>query len=205
MALSILPDGRIVSGSWDQTVRIWNAISGDCERILEGHSGQVWALSILPDGRIVSGSADKTVRIWNAISGDCERILKGHSGGVNEVRALSGGRLLSKDWDDRCLLWLPVEGGGGGFRSESVSEEEYGRLLLEEDAASVDGSRGGAVLGRIAAGYSVSPQNCVQSGSFGRVFVDEAVQWVVRAGDDVIAVFDVTGRDHWLREVSGGS
>ena len=99
-----------------------------------------------------------------------------------------------------------VEGGGGGFRSESVSKKEYDRLLLEEGVASVDGRRrGGAVLGRVAAGYSVSPQNCVQSGSFGRVFVDEAVQWVVRAGDDVIAVFDGTGRDHWLREVLDGS
>jgi WD40 repeat protein len=186
-------------------VRIWNASSGDCERILKGHSGQVNALSVLPDGRIVSGSDDQTVRIWNASSGDCERILEGHTFGVREVRALSDSRLLSKDWYDNCLLWLPVEGGGGEFRSESVSKEEYDRLLWEEGVASVDGSRGGAVLGRVAAGYSVSPQNCVQSESFGRVFVDEEVQWVVRAGDDVIAVFDVTGRDHWLREVSDGS
>eukprot|EP01036_Dinobryon_divergens_P035216 gene35216-biopygen27835 len=199
-ALCILLDKRIVSGSDDKTVRIWNASSGDCERILKGHSGQVSALCILPDGRIVSGSDDKTVRIWNASSGDCERILEGHLYQVSEVRTLCGGRFLSKDWGGKCLLWLPAEGGGGGFRSESVSEEEYVRLLWEEGVAFVEGR----VLGRVAAGYSVSPQNCVQSGSFGRVFVDESVEWVVRAGDDVIAVFDASGRDHWLREVSDG-
>jgi hypothetical protein len=42
----------------------------------------------------------------------------------------------------------------------------------------------------------------VQSESFGRVFVDEEVAWVVKSGD-VIVVFERNGRDHWFREVSG--
>ena len=37
--MAALPDGRIVSGSDDKTLRIWNSTSGDCEVILEGHSG----------------------------------------------------------------------------------------------------------------------------------------------------------------------
>jgi hypothetical protein len=123
-------------------------------------------------------------------------ILSGHEDWVGEVVALLDGRLLSMDDSDICLLWSPVEGEGGGFRSESVSEGEYGRLC--EGAAS--SSNLGAV-GQVAPGYSVI-QNCVQSESFGRVFVDEAVQWVVKSGD-VIAVFEKNGRDHWFREVSG--
>ncbi len=84
----------------------------------------------------------------------------------------------------------------GGFRSEEVSDEEYYRL--KEGAASSNGG----VVDEVAPGYSVS-QNCVQSESFGRVFVDELnVQWVVKSGD-VIAVFEGNGRDHWFREVLG--
>jgi WD40 repeat protein len=161
-----------------------------------GHEGWVRALSILPDGRIVSGSYDKTLRIWNASKGDCERILSGHKHWVDDVVALSDGRLLSRDYYGHCLLWSPAEEGeGGGFRNESVSEEEYSRL--KEGAASSNGG----VVGRVAPGYSVI-NNCVQSESFGRVFVDEVVQWVVKSGD-VIAVFERNGRDHWFREVSG--
>ena len=104
---------------------------------------------------------------------------------------------MSRDYDyDNCLLWSPAEEGeGGGFRSESVSGVEYSRLKEGAASSNVGG------VGRVAPGYSVI-NNCVQSESFGRVFVDEAVQWVVKSGD-VIAVFEGNGRDHWFREVSG--
>ena len=76
-----------------------------------------------------------------------------------------------------------------------MSYEEFSRL--KEAAASSNGG----VVGRVAPGYSAI-NNCVQSESFGRVFVDEAVRWVVKSGD-VIAVFEGNGRDQWFREVSG--
>ncbi len=109
---------------------------------------------------------------------------------------MSDGRFLSRDEYGNCLLWSSTEEGeGGGFRCESVSKEEYSRL--KEGAASSNGG----MVGRVASGYSVI-NNCVQSESFGRVFVDEEVEWVVKSGD-VIAVFERNGRDHWFREVLG--
>ena len=68
---------------------------------------------------------------------------------------------------------------------------------MKEGAASSNGG----VVGRATSGYSVI-HNCVQSESFGRVFVDEAVEWVAKSGD-VIAVFEGNGRDHWFRELPG--
>ena len=39
-SVSVLPDGCIVSGSYDNTIRIWNLSYGEskCEAILEGHT-----------------------------------------------------------------------------------------------------------------------------------------------------------------------
>ena len=36
--MAVLPDGKIVSGSLDRTIRIWDCDSGDCIKILEGHT-----------------------------------------------------------------------------------------------------------------------------------------------------------------------
>ena len=66
-SVAVSSDGqRIVSGSTDQTVRIWNAQTGEpIGQPLQGHTGPVWSVAISPDGqRIVSGSDDQTVRIW---------------------------------------------------------------------------------------------------------------------------------------------
>lgn len=59
----LIVKNKIVSGSSDNTVRIWN-LQGDCEDILGGHTEPVIHLDQLSDGTIVSGSEDGTIRIW---------------------------------------------------------------------------------------------------------------------------------------------
>jgi WD40 repeat protein len=63
-ALTVLPDGRVVSGSDDKSVRVWD-LAGGTPRVLEGHTDRVLALAALSDGRVVSGSSDNTVRVWS--------------------------------------------------------------------------------------------------------------------------------------------
>ncbi len=68
LAVAFSPDGKqIVSGSYDKTIRIWDATTGETVAgPLEGHTEGVHSVAYSPDGKhIVSGSYDKTIRIWN--------------------------------------------------------------------------------------------------------------------------------------------
>jgi WD40 repeat protein len=61
------PDGsQIISGSYDKTVKVWDASTGSCLHTLEGHGSDVTSVCMSPNGsQIISGSADETVKVWN--------------------------------------------------------------------------------------------------------------------------------------------
>ena len=59
-----LLDGRIVSGSSDWTIKIWNLNDKTCMQTLLGHKSTIFTLAQLPDGRLISGEADKMIYIW---------------------------------------------------------------------------------------------------------------------------------------------
>ena len=86
---------RVCSGSYDRTVRIWNAISGEVLHAIDAHSDRVMAVDCVAwggrgrgGGLVVSGSYDKTCKFWDLESG-CEVgcIASCHTGEVSWLRS----------------------------------------------------------------------------------------------------------------------
>ena len=101
-------DGRYgVSGSVDETVRIWDLLSGKQEKVLTGHSKQVWSVAFLPPGnrQILSASWDATVRLWDAKTGSELRRFA-HNKDVNGLAvSRDGNTMLSASDDHNVYLW----------------------------------------------------------------------------------------------------
>jgi WD40 repeat protein len=110
--VAVLPDDRIVSGSYDNTIKVWNSTTGACELTLFGHSSYVYCLAVLPDGRLVSGSWDTTLKIWNMTTGECEQTLSGHNSFVCWVVYLPDSkRIVSGDHKKSVRVWQCDEHG----------------------------------------------------------------------------------------------
>jgi WD40 repeat protein len=119
----------------DQTVRLWEADSGQEVACLAGHQGTVVALSWSPDGRtLASGSEDETVRLWEVESGRQLARLAGHEHQLWRLSwSLDGRQLRSEDWSGQVLVWDALRGyqlaGQGEFRpppSRAVRTEGIG-------------------------------------------------------------------------------
>jgi hypothetical protein len=63
------PDGRrVVSASFDRTVRVWDAQTGKELHCFLGHRNIITGLDVSPDGtRAVSASHDGTARVWDLV------------------------------------------------------------------------------------------------------------------------------------------
>ena len=107
-SVSFSSDGtRILTGSSDETAKVWDARTGTALLELKGHTGVVTGVSFSPDGtRIVTGSDDGTAKVWDAHTGTHLLDLKGHTGHVSSASfSPDGTRIVTGSWDKTARLW----------------------------------------------------------------------------------------------------
>jgi WD40 repeat protein len=112
--ISVFPDGRIITGSYDNTLVLWNTPLGNKPQkdniIFRGHTDGISCVTTLSNGRIISGSYDNTVKIWNAQTGNCVLTFTEHDQHINRLFALSDGRIISSSNCDTIKNWDSMTG-----------------------------------------------------------------------------------------------
>ena len=125
-SLDFSNDGRyIVSGSGDETMRVWDLTDASCRMITietqttastaptaggsnpQNQDAGVTAVSISPDGSMVAaGSLDSVIRIWDVASGILLDSLRGHRDSVYSVAFTPDGKgIISGSLDKSLKLW----------------------------------------------------------------------------------------------------
>jgi len=106
-------DGRrILSGSGDGTLKLWDSTTGAELLMLEGHSGPVTACAFSPNEKtVLSSSEDGTLKLWRIGSANELATLSGHSGPVRACAFSHRGDQIVSAGDDQSLkLWDPLTG-----------------------------------------------------------------------------------------------
>jgi len=102
----------IASGSFDKTVKIWDASTGTEIKTMAGASSYVNAIAFSPDGKtIAAGTFDQLVIFWDAATGEEMHLLKGHSGGITSVVFSLDGTMIASGSEDKTVkIWDAATG-----------------------------------------------------------------------------------------------
>ncbi|KAI9694181.1 MAG: hypothetical protein M1822_003452 [Bathelium mastoideum] len=117
--IALSPDRRqLASASLDDTIRLWDAVTGQPTHILAAHSDKITSVTFSSDSTLVaSSSCDMTIRLWDAASGQVLQTYKGHNGRVYSVRfSRYSDHLLSASADDTVVLWDTLSGQSMGTK-----------------------------------------------------------------------------------------
>ncbi|KAG9091479.1 hypothetical protein FRC06_000549, partial [Ceratobasidium sp. 370] len=218
-SVAFSPDSRrIVSGSHDGTVRIWDAETGDpVLEPLKGHTDWVTSVAFSPNGRwIVSGSYDKALQIWDAGTGKAVLDpLRGHSARVWSVAFSPDSRYIVSGSEDKTLRIWDAETG------KSVLEPPYGHtdevlsVTFSPDShwivsGSLDNTvriwdaRTGSTAREPLRGHSYGVKSVAFSPDSHRIAscsIDKTVRvWDAKTGDAVLK--PLKGHSDWVRSIA---
>ncbi|KAK4509841.1 Mitotic spindle checkpoint component mad2 [Mucor velutinosus] len=89
-------DEKIITGSDDHSINVYDIKTGKLKSALNGHDGGVWALQYVGN-TLVTGSIDRTIRVWDIEKGTCRFILRGHSSTVRCLKIVMPTKIVNPD------------------------------------------------------------------------------------------------------------
>ena len=147
MAATVFDKGRkLVTGSWDKTVRIWSALSGKMLRKIK-LPVPVNSVAVIAGERwIAVGGHDTKIRIFNLHNGKALGSLHGHKMGITELRASRQGNFLLSSSIDRTLRLWDVVKQKSILHLQRHDSQVLGVRFTPDEQYAVSGGRDGYVM-----------------------------------------------------------
>ncbi|ROT43794.1 cell division control protein [Sodiomyces alkalinus F11] len=98
-------EDKIITGSDDTLIHVYDTKTGKLRKKLEGHEGGVWALQYVGNV-LVSGSTDRSVRVWDIEKGLCTQVFYGHTSTVRCLQILMPTE-VGKTYEGKPIMMPP--------------------------------------------------------------------------------------------------
>jgi WD40 repeat protein len=191
--VAISRDGKtVISGSTDQTIRIWDATTGQQRFQMTGHVGAVHSVALSPDeSLVVSSGADKSVRLWDLTGGRQLKQLATLTETMYSVAVHPNGQSVAAAGADRKVHLFDLLTGAEKLTMEGhtdyihcVAFNSTGTRLLSY------GYAGQLRVWNSADGKSLLEQRVGQIGNFADYAAD-GTRTLLSNGDGTARVFEI--------------
>jgi len=187
------PDGsRVVSASWDNTLKLWDVDTGAELRTFTGHSKSVSGCTFSPDGKkVVSASVDMTLKLWDVETGAEIRTFTGHSNGVAGCAfSPDSKKVVSASVDMTLKLW-DVKTGAEIRTYIGHSESVFGCAFSPDGKKVVSASQDKTLkLWDAETGAEISTFIGHSESVFGCAFSSDGTKVVSASGDFTLKLWD---------------
>jgi WD40 repeat protein len=134
-------NSKIVSGSSDRTIKLWDLDTGKLLNTLEGHTNHVNSVATTSDNsKIVSGSSDRTIKLWDLDSGKLLNTLEGHRGPIHSVAITSDNSKIVSGSDDKTIKVWDLDSGKLIHTLEGHSAAVNSVAITSDNSKIVSGS-----------------------------------------------------------------
>jgi len=214
-SIAISPEGkRVVSASWDNTIRIWDIDKGiELRKISREHGNYVFCIALSPDGRrIVAGDNAGQIDVWDITTGENVMVISGNLSLVSTIAFSPDGKhIISGSWDTTTKIWDAETGATlatlmsytGGISS----------ITFSPDGKRIASAAYGDDKIRILDGATHEELMTLRGKSISDSFVSFSPddKWIVSAQDNEIKIWDSTtgakmmtlnGHEGWIRSVT---
>jgi len=143
-AVAWLDNNRLVTGGFDETVKLWNVAEAKVEKSLAAHQDHVLTVAAQPQGSLIaSGGKDRIVKLWDAASADPPKDVATHSKAVYYVAFRPDGKVLASCGEDdgKILLWDVAAGKSLKSLNAEDPDDKNQRRSLHGLAFSPDGKQ----------------------------------------------------------------
>lgn len=141
-AVTVTTDGqKLISGSSDNSLKVWNLETGEEIFSLIGHNASVTAVAATFDGKLViSGSDDKTLKVWDLETGEERFTFSGHRNCINAISiSRKSQQVVSASSDNIINVWN-LKTGEKQFSINGHNSPVQSLALTSNDKLLVSGS-----------------------------------------------------------------
>ena len=117
---------RLLTASWDGSVRLWNVSTGLMERKFMGHRGAAHiAIFSTDEKNIYTAGADRQIRVWDISTAKVVRTFDGHKAEVTSLLFSPDGKMLISHSVDGATKFWDLNSGKEFFEHIHFGEKEW--------------------------------------------------------------------------------